>query len=101
VRSWLKSFYLAAACLVQGGPESPLSRDQLLERRRQVESGTALPLQVNVEAVLTLLYRWRLVVGEAGTFHLNETPEVDADARSLTDCLGKTRPVVSRVHVAL
>ena len=88
IRRWLAVFYLAvrhASC----GAETPITRQEILDRQSKIENGQAEPLQANFEQVLSKLQRWRSALPDVGgRLRVDGQPRVDATGQDLEACLG-------------
>lgn len=95
VRAWLKLFYLAVRRTAT--EKTPVTRQEILDRRRELESGSAATLRVNFERVLSTLHRWRSALPEtAGRIRLDGIPPVDARASDIDSCLEHATHVLAR-----
>lgn len=87
MRGWLKVFYLAVRHA--GEAEStPVTRDEILARRDELENNGAKPLQVNFERVLGILHCWRAALpDDGGRLRVDTAPRIDVKRRDLIACL--------------
>lgn len=89
VRKWLRVFYLA---LRREAPDVPVPVDRaaILARSQALTNGEEI--KVNLEAVLSLLHRWRAAIPEVGgRLSLDGDPPVDAQAETIDECLRRTK----------
>ena len=99
VHRWLRLFYLAARA--QCDKDSvPISREDILLRRARA-AGPGIPpaeLPVNLEALLSTLYRWRAALPETpARIRLHGPPRVDASTADLDLCLRHATAALARV----
>lgn len=95
VRTWLKLFYLAVRRTAT--EETPVTRQEILDRRRELDCGSAARLSVNFERVLSTLHRWRSALPETGgRLRLDGKPPVDAKAIDIDSCLDHATLVLAR-----
>jgi len=88
VRQWLKTFYRAVRC-AGGEVPAPTERDEILERREQLQNADAQPLGVNFEQVLAQLHRWRAALpDESRRLRIDGDPAVEVVARDLDQAIG-------------
>ena len=87
IRRWLSVFYLAVR-FAGGGNNSPLTRDEILDRRQSLDGDGAETLKVSFELVLAMLQRWRSALPQAdGRLRVDGSPSVDVTADDLDHCL--------------
>lgn len=87
IKPWLECFYLAVRRLGGDGAAAPATRDEILQRRKAL-LGTAEPLRVNLESLLSLLHRWRSALPrEGGRLRLDGSPAVDVHSDAIDECL--------------
>jgi SIR2-like domain len=92
VRRWVLPFYQAAA-LAKGNAQSifPMNRQEILDRHADVTGGVPTgELPVNLESLLSLLWRWRAALPEAGGRIQLDGTSVDLRAEDLDECLLRT-----------
>lgn len=88
ISGWLKCFYLAVRRAGGDAAGAPANRGAMLQRREEVEGGTAQTLPVNFETLLGLLHRWRSAIPLAGgRLRLDGEPAVDLRSEIIEDCL--------------
>lgn len=88
VRRWLMVFYLAVR---QANPRAatPITRQEILDRRTIIEDESAEPLCANFELVLSILQRWRSALPDVGgRLRVDGHPRVDSTGHDLEACLG-------------
>jgi hypothetical protein len=92
IQSWLLQFYVAVARL-SGDPQAvPTSRQEIAERYTAV-MGDRPPdeLPVNLESVLSLLWRWRATLPQVGgRIRLDGIPSIDVRSADIDECLRRT-----------
>ncbi len=87
IRKWLKVFYLAVR-ESGGGPTTPISREEIIERRTALAGGAGKPLRANFERVLTILFRWRSALPESGgRLKIKGSTSIEAKADDLDDTI--------------
>jgi SIR2-like domain len=103
VRAWLKHFYLAVA-RAKGHPAGiPTTRVAIIERRNALTGGEADELPVNLEILLSLLYRWRSALPrDGGRLRLDGDPPIDLLSSDIDECLRYvTRALADRCRLPL
>lgn len=102
IRRWLSVFYLAVRHVVCGAA-TPATRDEILARRNELDSGQPAPLQVNFERVLATMLRWREALQESGgRLRIDGTPGVDTEAADLDEALGQaTRALAAACNLPI
>lgn len=87
LRQWLKTLYLAVRH-AGGDSNTPMTREAILARRNALNCKKAQPLQVNFEAVLTTLHRWRSAMPETGgRLRIDGVWPVEIRSRDLDECM--------------
>lgn len=88
IRRWVKTFYQAVQAA--GGDGVPATREEILERREELNSGDADPLSANFEQVLAMLIRWRSALPkDGGRLRIEASPAIDASADDLDQCIAR------------
>lgn len=90
VFKWLRYFYLACKHASKDDVNIPTSRDEIIQRQKQLEEGNPVSLQVNYESVLSLLHRWRAAMPEeGGRLRLGVAPgtDLELESRDLDKCI--------------
>lgn len=96
ISRWLKLFYRAVKW-VGSGDKFPLTRDEILERRKALNNGAIEPLKANFEQVLAILHRWRSALPEAGgRLRMDGSPFVDAEAEDINEALRQATRALAR-----
>lgn len=91
VSNWLQCFYLAVRRLAGSGAATPLDSGEIIARREMLTNGTPEALRVNLELLLSMLYRWRAALpSEGGRLRLDGRPAVDLQAGVIEECLRRT-----------
>lgn len=96
VRKWLRVLYLAVRYV---GTETslPETREDILERKSEIDREDAKPLEVNFEQVLAALYRWQSVLLKRGErLRVDGTPNVDIRSTDLAKSLGYATRALAR-----
>lgn len=87
VSRWLKHFYLAVGHAGEGA-EVLSNCEAILERKGDVESGSAMPLPANFEHVLSQLHRWRAALPRnGGRLRIEGDPPVALTAEDIEETL--------------
>ena len=88
IRRWLMVFYLAVR-QASNGTETPITRQDILDRRTKIVNGHAVPLRANLEQVLSTLQRWRSALPDVGgRLRVDGHPRVDSTGHDLEACIG-------------
>jgi hypothetical protein len=91
VRRWLKHFYFAVARTLGDATAVPTNRQEILNRHTAVTTGHAENAPVNLEAVLSLLHRWRSALPQVGgRMRLDGSPPIDLHSSHIDECLRRT-----------
>lgn len=92
VSNWLQCFYLAVRRLAGSGAATPLDSGEIIARRKDMlTKPEPKELHVNLELVLSMLYRWRAALpSEGGRLGLDGQPAVDLQAGVIEECLHRT-----------
>ncbi len=86
IQDWLSLFYLAIRYC--GAANSPITRDEILNRRDELNGNTASPLAANFEQVLAQLHRWCGALPASGVhLRFDGRPDIDAKAEDLSAAL--------------
>jgi hypothetical protein len=87
VRQWIKCFYVAAARACSSAANVPVTREQILARRKTLANAPQ-PLPVNYENLLSQLHRWRAALPrEGGRLRLDAAPGVALTSATIDECL--------------
>lgn len=90
VRGWVKLFYAALQTINPSDASIPHDRPAILQRA-QGGAGIA-KIAVNLESLLTLLYRWRAALPpSAGRLRIDAAHTVIAKAEELDQCIRETK----------
>jgi len=96
IRRWLRIFYLAARC-AGGGDSVPILRESIRDRRNALAGEGGEPLQVNLEHVLALLYRWRSAMpASGGRLRIDSSPPIDVKVTDLNESLSHVTRALAR-----
>lgn len=96
VYQWLKTLYLAARH-VGGDSDTPVTREAILARRDALNSRKARRLQVNFEAVLTTMHRWRSAMPETGgRLRIDGARPIEITRSNLDECLRRVTAALAR-----
>jgi len=90
VPEWLQCFYLAVRRSAGSATTTPVDPDEIIARKKKFGNATPV-LPVNLELLLSTLYRWRAALpSEGGRLRLDGQPEVDLTAKVIDECLHHT-----------
>ena len=96
VRRWLKMFYLAAQYTGEGN-STPVTRQDILARRKEVKREKAERLGVNFERILAMLHSWRSVLPKVGSrLQVDGTPKVNTTREVLDECINHATHALSQ-----
>jgi hypothetical protein len=94
---WIKAFYTAVRAVggVTGG--APVTREEILQRRDTV-AGEAQALGINLEALLSILHRWRTAVPQTGgRIRIDGATNVDLHANIIDECIRQVTAALARL----
>jgi hypothetical protein len=90
VRGWLKLFYRALRHIRPVDPHIPPDRAEIVQRLHNLAPATRIG--VNLETLLTYLYRWRAALPESGgRLRIDTDNAITAEARDLDECILQTK----------
>lgn len=100
VSDWLKLFYAAAHRLAAEKDKAsvPFEAAEIIERSGKVEGPQGAPeeVPVNLEALLSMLFRWRAAIPETeGRLRLETKPVVDAASGHLDQAIRETKAALA------
>ena len=100
VSDWLKLFYAAAHRLAAEKDKAsvPFEAAEIIERSGKVEGPQGGPeeVPVNLEALLSMLFRWRAAIPETeGRLRLETKPVVDAASGHLDQAIRETKAALA------
>jgi hypothetical protein len=96
--AWLKCFYAVARRVSGDSNAVPATREGILQRRDALSADGAASLEINLEALLTLLYRWRASLPESGgRIRLDGSPEIDLRADVIEECAQRVTLTLARL----
>ena len=96
IRRWLKTFYLAVRCSGDAR-ETPLGRNQIINRHSELNQHDPKPLMVNFERVLGTLHRWLVALpGGNGRLRIDGIPSIDISGTDLSECLVHATKALAR-----
>jgi hypothetical protein len=96
IRRWLVIFYVAVRHCA-GNTDTPITRDEIIERRETLRGAQVEKLSANFEQVLATLHRWRAALPKAGgRLRLDGTPGLDAKSEDLDECLHHATRALAR-----
>ena len=96
IRQWLKIFYVAVRHCA-GNTKTPITPDEIIERRETLRGAQDEKLSANFEQVLATLHRWRAALPKAGgRLRLDGTPGLDAKSEDLDECLHHATRALAR-----
>ena len=90
VSTWLLLFYAAAHCL---NGRIPFSEEEILSRSRKLKNRSKDELEVNLEHLMALLYRWKLALVSDKTrlYTASSGSQVEVLAADLSLCLSSVK----------
>lgn len=96
IRGWLSLFYLAVRTC--GSDDSvPITREAILDRRKELHGDSPSRLNVNFEQVLALLHRWRSALPKTGgRLRIDGPLPLDARAEDLDRVLQQATRALAR-----
>ena len=87
IRRWLVIFYVAVRHCA-GNTDTPITRDEIIERRETLRGAQVEKLSANFEQVLATLHRWRAALPEKGErLRVDGSPPLDAKRDDLDKCI--------------
>jgi hypothetical protein len=96
IRRWLELFYRSVRW-VDSGNDSPVTRHEILNRRKALDEKSAEPLKTNFEQVLATLHRWRSALAESGSrLRIDGSPSLDAKTEDLDEALRHATRALAR-----
>jgi len=96
IRAWLKLFYIAVRHC-SGDANTPVTRNEIIARRKALNDGDADKLPANFEEVLATLYRWRAALPEKGErLRVDGSPPLDAKRDDLDKCIRHATHALAR-----
>jgi len=96
MRRWLPIFYLAVRHS-SSDKTTPVTRDEILARRKTLEDKDVKPLGANFEQVLATLHRWRTALpASGGQLKMQGTSPLDATSNDLDECLNHATRALAR-----
>ncbi len=96
IRRWLTVFYLGVRHS-GGGNTTPVTRNEIIDRRETLKGESARSLPANFEQVLATLHRWRAALPKAGgRLRLDGSPGLDAKSEDLDECLNHATRALAR-----
>lgn len=96
IQAWLKLFYIALR-YCSGDANTPVTRNEIIARRKAPNDGDADILPANFEEVLATLYRWRAALPEKGErLRVDGSPPLDAERKDLDDCIRHSTRALAR-----
>jgi len=91
ISDWLRCFYLVVQRLAGPDATTPPDSDALIGRRATLADGTSEALPINLELLLSMLYRWRAALpSEGGRLRIDGISAVDLRAEVIEECLHRT-----------
>ena len=66
VSEWIRYFYLAVKQVNNDDSTVPITRDMIIARKINIQSGDSQRLNANFEQVLSTLYKWKSSIAEEG-----------------------------------
>jgi len=96
IKPWLAIFYVAVRHCT-GNTNTPITRGEIIARRRALKGADADKLPANFEQVLATLHRWRAAMPKAGGhLHIDGSPDLDAKSEDIDECLGYATRALAR-----
>ena len=96
VRKWLRVFYLGIR-YASRNISAPVTREEILARRHQLDAEDAQPLKVSFERVLETLHCWRAALPDAEhRLRVDGVPRIDVKGSDLTSCLDHATRALAR-----
>ena len=87
---WLRLFYLSVHRVSKSPEQVPITPESILARNLDLEE--TKPLAANFEETLSLLYRWRTALPQAGgKLTLDGTPQIEAESTYLDECIKRAK----------
>lgn len=95
VKEWLKLFYVGIFSYCPKPSEIPLDEKKIILRKKKINELDEL--NVNLEDVLSLFYRWKSVLSHGSTkFHLEDPVKVTINLSDVNDCIQNLKKALTK-----
>lgn len=94
---WLECFYLAVRRTGGDAAGAPATLEGILQRAGELLVDEN-PLPINLESLLSLIYRWRSALpSEGGRLRIDGSPPIDLHSDVIDECLRRVTSALARV----